>query len=210
MTTPAAPAPPPPPLLLSAQDLGHGYPGRDLFSRLSFHIHPGLTLVQGGDGRGKSTLLRILGGQLQPQQGQVQRHASTLFNGLLAPGDADQPTVAQAWLGEQQARHAGWQQQQAAALALAFGLQDHLHKPLYMLSTGSRRKLGLVAAAASGAQLTLIDNPFAALDAASCRVLSGLLAQAAAGRSRAWVMADHAPPPGVPRSKLAAVVDLGD
>lgn len=210
MMTPAAPAPPSTPLLLSAQDLGHGYPGRALFSRLSFHIRPGLTLVQGGDGRGKSTLLRILGGQLQPQQGRVLLHAGTLFDGLLAPGDADQPTVAQAWLVQQQAQHAGWQPEQAAGLAQAFGLQDHLHKPLYMLSTGSRRKLGLVAAAASGALLTLIDSPFAALDAGSCRVLSGLLAQAAAGRSRAWVMADSAPPPGVPRAQLAAVVDLGD
>ncbi len=200
------PAPPP---LVSARDLGFGYPGSTLLHGLFFDIHPGLTLVQGGDGRGKSTLLRIIAGQLQPQQGQIQRRAASVFDGLSKP-DGDEQTVASAWLALQRIRHAAWNPRVAAELAHAFGLQDHLHKPQYMLSTGSRRKLGLVAAAASGAQLTLVDNPYAALDAASCQVLDGLLLQAAAGSQRAWVLADHVLPAALVACPLAAVVDLGE
>ena len=42
-----------------------------------------------------------------------------------------------------------------------FALQTHLSKPLWHLSTGSLRKLGLVAALCSGARLTLIEEPSA-------------------------------------------------
>ena len=195
--------------LVCARGLGYSHPGRDLFAQLSFDIQPGLTWVQGGDGRGKSTLLRVLAGQLAPQQGSITLHAHSVFNGLLPPA-ADDQTVAQAWLAAHQQQQALWDAHQAAALAQAFALQDHLHKPLYMLSTGSRRKLGLVAAAASGAQLTLIDSPFAGLDAAAGRVLTGLLLQAAADPQRGWVVADHQLPAGLQRSHLAGLVDLGD
>ena len=52
-------------------------------------------------------------------------------------------------------------------LIQAFELTPHLEKPLYMLSTGSKRKVWLAAAFASGAAVTLLDQPFAALDKAS-------------------------------------------
>ncbi|NQW93067.1 MAG: ABC transporter, partial [Polaromonas sp.] len=44
--------------VLQAQDLHFSYPGYQLFSGLSVNIPSGITLIQGGDGRGKSTLLR--------------------------------------------------------------------------------------------------------------------------------------------------------
>ena len=211
-------------LALSARGLCMGYPGRDLFVGLSFDIGPGLTLVRGGHGRGKSTLLRIIAGALEPQSGVVQRNARTLFDSSLMANANDQ-TVAQAWLREQRLLQPAWSEPVAARWAAAFSLQDHLAKPLYRLSTGSRRKLGLVAAAASGAELALLDCPFAALDAASCRVLNLLLQeamqeatqdamqdatqQATQGRRRAWVLADHELPTGVNRERLAGYIDLG-
>ncbi|MEY8877526.1 MAG: hypothetical protein AB9M60_13530, partial [Leptothrix sp. (in: b-proteobacteria)] len=85
--------------------------------------------------------------------------------------------------------------------------------PLFMLSTGSRRKVGLVAAAASGAALTLVDNPFAALDAPARQLWLQVLSEAAADRTRAWVVADHDVPTAWVASAppaLAGVIDLGD
>jgi ABC-type nitrate/sulfonate/bicarbonate transport system ATPase subunit len=86
-----------------------------------------------------------------------------------------------------------------------FGLQQHLVKPLYMLSTGSRRKVWLSAALAAGAPLTLIDQPFAALDAPSIRFLTEQLHAASQDHSRVWLLADHAPPDGV---ALAGIIEL--
>ena len=59
-----------------------------------------------------------------------------------------------------------------------------------MLSTGSRRKVWLAAAFASGAALTLLDQPFAAVDKASMRVMIEWL-NGAAQAGRAVVVAER-------------------
>ena len=78
---------------------------------------------------------------------------------------------------------------------------------MYMLSTGSKRKVWLAAAFAAGAALTLLDDPFAALDQPSIRFVLGLLKEAATDPERAWLLADYQAPPGL---SLAAVIDLPD
>lgn len=195
--------------LLDAQDLHFAPAGAPLFDRLSFQLRPGLTLVRGGERCGKSTLLRIIAGTQAVDAGRLQRAARSCFHEQPADASHD-PVVAADWLAARQAACADWDAAVAAALVEAFGLAEHLGKPMFMLSTGSRRKVGLVAAAASGAELTLLDTPFAALDAASCRVLAELLAEAAEDRRRAWVLADYELNPRLEGIALAALIDLGD
>ena len=199
--------------LVQAAGLGFAHPGTPVFGGLDLHIVPGLTLLRGGDGRGKTTLLRVLAGTLQPTAGRLQRApGTTVFFATLADPALD-AVVARDWLAAQAAAWPAWNADVATALQDAFALGEHLAKPLFMLSTGSRRKLGLVAAAASGAALTLLDTPYGGLDAPSGRVLSQLLAEAAEGKQgtqRAWVLADHGLPPALDGVRLAALVDLGD
>lgn len=201
----AAPLP-----LVQATGLGFAHPGTPVFAGIDLRIVPGLSLLRGGDGRGKTTLLHLLAGTLQPTAGRLQRApGTTVFHATLADPALD-AVVAQDWLAAQAAAHAGWSADLAAALQEAFALGEHLPKPLFMLSTGSRRKLGLVAAAASSATLTLLDTPYGGLDVPSGRVLTQLLAEAAMGTQRAWVVADHGLPPALDGVPLAALVDLGD
>jgi ABC-type transport system involved in cytochrome c biogenesis ATPase subunit len=195
--------------VLRAQDLGLRHAGVDVLAGLSFSIACGLTWVRGGDGRGKTTLLRLLAGTLAPTGGVLQRDAASVWFEDAADG-AENATVAQAWLDARRARLAGWDRALERRLVDAFGLAPHIAKPLYMLSTGSRRKVGLAGAVASGARLTLIDAPFAALDAPSVRVLMALFEQAATDAQRAWVVADHERPAALAGAPLAAWIDLGD
>ena len=178
-----------------------------MLSGLSFTLQPGLTLLRGGEGRGKTSLLRLMAGSLLPSGGSAHRAAESVY--FESPDDPAHDNVgARAWLGAR--RGAGWQTEVEVALIERFGLAAHIDKPMFMLSTGSRRKVGLVAAAASGAALTLIDLPFAALDASSGRVLAALLTEAASGTDRAWVIADYACPPSLIGLPFSAVIDLGD
>ncbi len=196
-------------VLLRACDLGFAYPGHPLFAGLSFEIAPGLTLLRGGDGRGKTTLLRLIAGEIAPTAGRIERDAASLF--FEAPADPDHDgVVVRDWLAARQQRFEGWRAENAVELIEDFGLAEHLDKPMFMLSTGSRRKVGLVAAAASQAALTLVDMPCAALDAPSTRRLMRLLAEAAAQATRAWVIADHELPAGLAGLGELAVIDLGD
>ena len=195
-------------LLCRAREIGFAYPGHALFAGLSFDLGSGLTLLRGGDGRGKTTLLRLLAGEIAPTAGQIERDAAPVFFELPADAAHDDVLVRD-WLAARQQRFGGWRADIAADLIEDFGLAEHIDKPMYMLSTGSRRKAGLVAAAASQAALTLVDMPYAALDAPSSRLLSRLLADAAAQAKRAWVIADHERPAALAGLRLS-VIDLGD
>lgn len=207
---------PSPNALVQAHHLAYTPPGQavTLFRELSFALTPGLSLIRGGDGRGKTSLLRLIAGELAPGAGRLLRSAeAAACCSFEQPADpVHDPVLARAWLAERRAgRFAGsWLPALEVGLIEALDLSPHLDKPMYMLSTGSRRKLGLVAAAASGAPLTLLDTPYAALDARSGRVLSELLAEAADSKRRAWVIADYALPAGLDGIALAALIELGD
>jgi energy-coupling factor transporter ATP-binding protein EcfA2 len=60
-----------------------------------------------------------------------------------------------------------------------------------MLSTGSRRKVALAGLLACGATLTCLDQPYAALDQASIRVIRAFLQDMADHASHSWVVADY-------------------
>jgi ABC-type multidrug transport system ATPase subunit len=103
--------------------------------------------------------------------------------------------------------HPRFDEQVLGMLIEGLSLAPHVEKPLYMLSTGSKRKVWLAAAFASGAAVTLLDEPFAALDKTSVGVVLELLEDAADHPARAWVIAHHQAPGDAP---LAAIIDLGD
>jgi ABC-type multidrug transport system ATPase subunit len=106
--------------------------------------------------------------------------------------------------------HSGFDDAVLADVVRGLGLQEQMHKQLFMLSTGSKRKVFLAAAFASSAAVTLLDEPFAALDAASIGFILSWLRSAANDDSkaceRAWIMADYLAPEGL---RLAQIIDLG-
>lgn len=176
---------------------------------LDFEIRPGLTLVLGGERSGKTTLLRWLAGRDAPAAGRLLRQALP----VCWPDPMDEAAgslLTRQWLSQAGQRWPAWCAGDADAAIASLALGPHLDKSLAMLSSGTRRKLGLVEAVASGAGLTLLDGPFAALDVPSRRWLVDLLDAAARQCRRAWVVADHAWPPGLADDAGIAVVDLGD
>lgn len=180
-------------------------------------IPPGVTWVGGGEGRGKSTLLRLLAGDVSAPGSVLLLQGHSLATQPAAYRErvfwmdprttAHDQVPARAFLQTTAARYPHWDAALLAQLLEALDLLPHIEKPLYMLSTGSKRKVWLAAALASGAALTLLDEPFAALDKSSIRSILELLQAASDDARRAWVVADYEAPAGVP---LAQTIDLGD
>ena len=201
---------------LQVDGLCFAYPQRVLLREFSACITPGLTLVRGGDGSGKTTLLRLLAGDLAAQAGQLRLGGVSLQSDAHAYQQqifwVDPKTTAldevsaQDYFKSLSGLYPSFDASLALELSGTLSLTSHLHKPLYMLSTGSKRKVWLAAAFASGAALTLLDAPFSGLDLASVRQVMALLEGAAAHPSRAWVLADHQAPGDL---LLGQVIELG-
>ncbi len=143
------------------------------------HVLAGLNAVVGEEGSGKTRLLRLL----------CEMQNDALWLDLRLPAH-DALTPEEVW-ATLQSQYPRWNEKLCRALCEALGLAEHLGKQLFMLSTGSRRKVGLIALLASGAKFTCLDQPFAALDQASIGVLCKVLNDMARETSRAWLVADY-------------------
>jgi ABC-type multidrug transport system ATPase subunit len=202
--------------ILRVDGLGFGYSKQAaLFKDLSLTLPPGVIWLGGDESTGKTTLLRLLAGELPAQSGSLQINGMPLADKAQAYRSQvfwvdprtqafDAMTPQAYWDGVRKA-HPLWNAALLADLIEGLGLAPHLPKSLYMLSTGSKRKVFLAAAFASGAAVTLLDEPFAALDKTSVDLVLELLQEAASLAHRAWVVADYVVPRGV---VLAATIAL--
>lgn len=182
--------------LLNIEALTHGP-----IQQLTFAWPAGVSWICGDEGTGKTTLLRLLAGDVQPLVGKVMAPEGGVFWVDLQDKMHDTTTVQACW----DALRTGWPHWNDALLQdLAHALDMHRHrdKRLHMLSTGSRRKVMVLAALASGAAVTLLDQPFAALDLASIRIIQEFLHEAADHPSRAWIVADFEAPREMPLAKV--------
>jgi len=203
-------------VVLHLQALNFAYAGQPaLVADWSASVVAGVTLLHGDTGSGKSTLLHLMAGALPATGGRLtlagvhrdedaEAYQRQLF--FCDPGtDAfDQfrarDTTALLSAGDARFNEARWQ-----GLVDGFALAPHLDKPMYMLSTGSKRKVWLAAALASGRALVLLDEPTGGLDAASIACLWRELKHVAEQPDRAIVIASAACIDQVP---LAGVIEL--
>lgn len=180
----------------------------------SHAIRPGVTLLYGDTGSGKSTLLRVLAGSLQAEgqltlggvdlDASAEAYRSQVFFVDPTTQSFDQVTglacTATLRAGDAAFDEARWQ-----SLVDGFGLAPHIEKPMYMLSTGSKRKVWLAAALASSRPLILLDEPTGALDAGSVRQLWAAIGEVAAQPGRAIVIGSYE---RIDRVPLAATIEL--
>jgi len=157
--------------------------GRTLFADLDLCLEAGAALqVEGANGAGKTSLLRILCGLTQPAAGAVYWHGDDIrqcrpdfHRGLLyighAPALKDELTplenlrFLQALHGDERARTTP-----AAALETV-GLYGYEDVPVRSLSAGQRRRAALARLWLSSAPLWVLDEPLTALDHAGARHL---------------------------------------
>ncbi|MDT3718037.1 cytochrome c biogenesis heme-transporting ATPase CcmA [Pseudomonas oryzihabitans] len=180
------------PPLLDAVALRCERGDRLLFDGLDLRVRPGELLQIGGvNGSGKTSLLRILAGLLPAEGGQVQRPSATdlLWLGH-APGIADGLSVLENLLSLACLRQALRRADALAALA-AMGLEAWADERCGQLSAGQRRRVTLARLYLPAApRLWLLDEPFTALDAATCAALECRL-QAHCAADGAVVLTSH-------------------
>lgn len=201
--------------MLSAEGLGYVLPdSRVLFESVSFELHPGNALViEGPSGTGKSTLLALLGGLLQPTSGQVQVDAGRrapfawVLQSLNCLGARS--VLANACLHNLLDGEPPRDAQRRGLHALeALGIADLARRRARQLSGGEQQRLAVARAVASIRPIVLADEPTSQLDRHNAAlVMQSLIAAAESGRCVVIVTHDRdALPEG---SQVAALTESG-
>lgn len=179
--------------------LAHSFGKTDVLQGVTVDFGPGIHGLLGRNGVGKSTLLKIIGGQLKPEAGMVEvfgerpfDNARVMDNTCLTGADTAYPGT---WSGADvikgaQLRYRTWDQALADELVADFDMGDALNTRYDKLSRGQRAMVAIIIGLASGTELLLLDEPYVGLDTHNTDVFyRHLLAQADTGRK--LVMATH-------------------
>ena len=176
-----------PDALLSVHDLACARGDRLLFKAMNFSLKAGeLLLVQGGNGQGKTSLLRLLTGLSRPEAGTVH------WNGEAIGKNREAYHAAMIYLGHangvkddlnplENLRFAAGLQGRAFDAARAvttleqLGLARCLDLPCRVLSFGQRRRVALAALLLAGATLWILDEPLTGLDVHAVALMESLI-----------------------------------
>lgn len=174
---PNAPTPAPGPAL-RVSDLACRRGDRVLFRGLSFELAAGqIVWLRGANGRGKTSLLRLLAGLSSPEAGQIDRGAALVY---IAHANALKDDLTALESLRFLARLHGLPEDDTALLAAlrSFGVEKRRNAPVRTLSQGQRRRVALARLALSpAASVWVLDEPFDALDTDGIAALNQLLSQ---------------------------------
>ena len=163
--------------IVTGRMLAFGYNRRAVFEGLSFDVRRGEILgIVGPNGSGKTTLLRTILGLLKPLHGHVEPQAGLTISYVPQRDriDAILPVTAFEVVLMGRAARAGPLQRvhqadlDAALRALALlGAESLSHQLFRNLSGGQQQRVLLARALAADADLLVLDEPTAGMDAAS-------------------------------------------
>ena len=176
---------------LSVRGVTVAYHERPVLRAVSFDVPRGSILgVIGPNGAGKSTLLKSVLGLARVDAGEVelfgrpiaQQRAKVAYVPQTESVDWDFPVTAAevvlmgrypalGWFGRP-----GAADRAAAAAALEMvGMSDLAHRHIRKLSGGQQKRVFVARALAQGADVLLLDEPFAGVDAATERAIFDLI-----------------------------------
>lgn len=160
--------------MLRIEDLSKRYGDHLVFARWSFALAPGCHALCEQESTGKSTLLNIVAGAASPDSGDVFIdghsivHAPEQARVRLAFVPADTSTCAEQTGRDLLARQAASKgvpvDDSVLAVAERLGASAHLDKRFEQMSTGTRRKMFLAAAALGAPAVVVADGPSDGLD----------------------------------------------
>ncbi len=196
--------------IVTLDQVAFGYDSRAVLSGISLHIPRGkVVAVMGGSGCGKTTILRLIGGQIKASAGQVSVNGRDVA--ALGHGDL-----------YQMRRRMGMMFQFGALFTdlsvyenVAFPLREHTRLPESLirdlvlmklqavglrgasalmpasLSGGMARRVALARAIAIDPMLMLYDEPFTGLDPISLRIIADLIRELNDALGAASVLVTH-------------------
>ena len=152
--------------ILTAEHLKKSFTERLLFDDANFYLHEGEKVgILGINGTGKSTLLKILAGREEPEEGKVVLANHVVLRYLPQhPVFEEGKTVLEAVLDVHKGDDTLYNlEADAKSMMTKLGITDFT-QPVEQLSGGQKKRLALVAALVAPADILVLDEPTNHLD----------------------------------------------
>ncbi len=166
-------------LVIEAEHVSYAYEKRPILNDFSTVIQRGDKVgIIGPNGCGKTTLLRILMGELPPQSGEVRLGSNlqvAYFDQLRSQLDESQSVLDNVGQGRDTLTINGRQRNLVGYLEDFLFTRERVHAPIQALSGGERNRLLLARLFASPANLLVFDEPTNDLDLDTLELLEDLL-----------------------------------
>ena len=163
--------------LLTAEHLKKSYTERLLFDDVAFSIGEGDKIgLIGINGTGKSTLLKIVAGLEEPDEGTVVKGRNLYIRYLPQNPEFEAGrTVLDCVIRENMAHEHAWDLEgDAKSMLNKLGITDYSAK-VETLSGGQRKRVALAAVLLSTADLLILDEPMNGLDKKSVKKVEDIL-----------------------------------
>ena len=194
--------------MLQTQSIAHQFKGTQRFQFPDINCNAGDTmLILGQSGVGKSTLLHILAGILQPKEGEVQINQTSIYNlsgskrdkfrgkeiGLIfqkphfvqSLNAFDNLVLAQKMAGQTPTP------EKIKVLLQSLNLDHRSNAKVYQMSQGEQQRLSIARALVNMPGLILADEPTSALDDKNCEEVINLLQKHAKDVNAALIIVTH-------------------
>lgn len=194
--------------MIKTKDLNFSYHEKVNFKFPDIHVKQGQTLlITGGSGKGKTTLLHLLGGLLRPKEGAVFIDETIIS--VLSDKKLDQFRGKNIGLVLQQSHFvaaltvlenvtiASWlatgkrNTENAISILKQLDLEDQIHKLTSQLSVGQQQRVSIARALINNPKLLLADEPTSSLDDENAFKVADLLTQLAHKHNTSLIIVTH-------------------
>ncbi len=165
-------------LRLELSGISKQYPAVRANDRVGLRVQPGeIHAVLGENGAGKSTMMKIIYGAVQPDEGEIRWNGKLVS--IKSPAQAralgismvyqhfslfDTLTASEnVWLGLDKAMTLAQVTQRIGEVAHTYGLDVDAARPVHTLSVGERQRVEIIRALLTDPQLLILDEPTSVL-----------------------------------------------
>lgn len=194
--------------MIQTQQLAFSYAQNTKFQFPDLQLNPSETLlITGNSGKGKTTLLHLLGGLLRPESGNVlidNTDIATLsekkldhFRGKNIGLVLQQPLFVESLSVLENLELASWLATSAKSTSKAkellgnLGLGDQAKKYTFELSIGQQQRVSIARALINEPKLVLADEPTSSLDDDNASVVANLLEELTQSFATSLVIVTH-------------------